>query len=270
MRRSPPWRIRGIFLPCLVAALLFGGCGATTGSPAAKQILRQVPREERIALVVLNFRNATLKEKAAEYEPWGFGIPSMIMTDLESIGLFNIQSWDALKDVLEQQAFQSMGVVDEREAVKIGRIAAARYLLSGSFMVLNGSLRIESKVFSVEEGTLLGAASVVGSVDRFYELEKELMLEMTNHLGALLTPEETARLAANIETRSVDASLANYAGEDALVRAKEFRRKGKPEQAETLLREAKERFRTALRQDPGYARARRNLATLTLAIPMTL
>ncbi len=87
MRRSPPWRIRGIFLPCLVAALLFGGCGATTGSPAAKQILRQVPREERIALVVLNFRNATLKEKAAEYEPWGFGIPSMIMTDLESIGL---------------------------------------------------------------------------------------------------------------------------------------------------------------------------------------
>ena len=256
-------------LPCLLATLQLGGC-QTAASPAAKQVLRQVPREERTALMVLNFRNATLKERAAEYEPWEFGIPSMIMTDLESIGLFNIQSWDMLKDVLEQQAFQSLGVVDEKEAVRIGRIVAARYLLSGSFMILDGNLRIESKLLSVEEGTLLGAASVSGRIDRFYELEKELVLEMTGHLGALLTPAESAALSGNVETRSVDASLSNYAGEFALVQAKELKRKGKPEQAESRLREAKERFRAALKHDPGYMRARSNLAALALAMPMTL
>lgn len=258
-----------ILLPCLLASFLLGGC-QTAVAPAAKQVLRQVPREDRITLMVLNFKNTTLKEKASEYEPWGFGLPSMIMTDLASIGLFNIQSWDTLKDVLEQQAFQSLGVVDEKEAVKIGKIVSARYLLSGSYMILNGSLRIESKIFSVEDGTLLGAESVAGRVDRFFELEKELVLEMTSHLGALLTPAETAHLSENVETRSVSASLSNYAGEFALIQSKELKRKGKPEQAEKLLQEARIRFKAALTYDPGYSRARSNLTALTLAIPMTL
>ncbi len=220
--------------------------------------------------MVLNFKNTTLKDKASEYEPWEFGIPAMIMTDLESIGVFNILSWHAMKDILEQQAFQSYGIVDEKEAVEIGKVAAARYLLTGSYTVMNGTIRIESKVFSVESGTLLGAASVSGEIDRFFDLEKELLIEMTSYLGTMLTPDEASQLASNIETKSVKASLDNYAGEYALLRADEQKGKGNREIKQKLIREAKSRFQDALKHDPGYARARHNLAQLAMAIPRTL
>lgn len=248
---------------------LAGGC-QTTGSHSVKKALRDIPREERVALMVLNFQNTTLKEKASEYEPWEFGIPDMIMTDLDSIGIFNILSWVRLKDVLEQQAFQSYGVVDEKEAVEIGKIVAARYLLTGSFMIMNGNLRIESKVFSVENGTLLGATSASGDIDRFFELEKKLVIDMTSYMGMMLTPSETSQLARNVETKSVVASLDNYAGELALLQAKDLKGKGKSDLAEKLIQEAKLRFKGAIKHDPGYQRAKKNLATLTMAIPMTL
>jgi tetratricopeptide (TPR) repeat protein len=220
--------------------------------------------------MVLNFKNTTLKEEASEYQPWEFGIPSMIMTDLESIGLFNILSWDRLKDILEQQAFQSYGIVDEEEAVEIGKIVAARYILSGSFMIMNGNLLIESKVFSVQNGTLIGATKVTGKVNRFFELEKQLVIKMTSYLDAILNAHEAEELAKNVETRSVDASLDNYAGEIALLKADNLKAEGKIEKAENLINEARLRFESSLKHDPSYERAKTNLASLTMAIPMTL
>jgi TolB-like protein len=262
-------RHRTALASCVLAVFLICGCSAA-GSPVGKTVLREVPRKDRVALMVLNFRNVSVKEKAAAYEPWEFGIPSMIITDLESIGVFNILSWHTLRDILEQQAFQSLGVVDEKGAVEIGKIAAARYLLTGSFMVMNGTLRIESKLFSVEDGTLLGAASASGGVDRFFELQKRLVLEMTARLGTALTPDEENRLAGNIETKSVDASLDNYAGEMALIRADRLKGTGKSDAARELIREAKARFQGALGHDPGYQRAKTNLSGLAMAIPKTL
>ena len=262
-------RHRTALASCLLAAFLICGCNAA-GSPSGKAVLRDIPRKDRIALMVLNFRNVSLKDKAAAYEPWEFGIPSMIISDLESIGVFNILSWHTLKDVLEQQAFQSLGVVDEKGAVEIGKIAAARYLLTGSFMVMNGTLRIESKLFSVEDGTLLGASSASGHIDRFFELQKRLVLEMTSSLGTALTPDEETRLAGNVETKSVDASLDNYAGEMALIQADRLKGKGKSDAARKLIQEAKARFQGAVEHDPGYQRAKMNLSSLTMAIPKTL
>lgn len=253
----------------ILSILLLAGC-KSTGPHSAGQVIRDIPREERVALMVMNFKNTTLKGMAAEYQPWEFGIPSMIITDLESIGVFNILSWERLEDIMEQQAFQSYGIVDEKKAVEIGKVVAAQYILSGSFIIMNGDLRIESKVFSVEKGTLLGAASVTGKLDRFFELEKQLVIDMTPYLGAMLTSDEAAFLAGNIETTSVDASLDNYAGEMALLQADELKVKGDTDQAEKLIEQARARFEDALQHDPAYDRARKNLASLTLAIPMTL
>ncbi len=249
--------------------LLAAGC-KTTGSSSTTTVLRQIPREDRVPLMVLNFKNSTLKKLSEEYQPWEFGIPSMIMTDLETIGIFNIISREMLKEVLREQALQQTGLVDEKQAVEFGKIVAARYVLTGTFMVIDGSLRIESRLLSVEYGTQLGAAAVTGRTDSFFDLEKQLVLEMTKHLGTVLTPEEEAQIASNIETRSLEASLHNYAGEIALYKAKDLKTQGKKDVAEKLILEARIRFEKALQHDPQYERARKNLASLTLGMPMTL
>jgi TolB-like protein len=263
--------VKSIITPVFLLLAVLSGC-QTTGSTLAgsSKVLREVPRADRIPVMVLNFRNGTLKDKAELYEPWELGLPSMIMTDLETIGVFNIISREMLKEVLREQAMQQTGIVDEKQAVQVGRIVAAKYVLTGNYMALDGQLHIESRLLSVEYGTQLSAAAVTGQVSGFFDLEKQLVLEMTRHLGAVLKPNEEKLIASNVETTSVDASLQNYAGEIKLYKAKDLEAEGKNKQAEKLILEARLRFEQALQYDPGYERAKMNLASLSMGIPMTL
>lgn len=253
----------------LVLSFSMAGCG-TAAQVGRGEPLRAIPREERVALMVTPFSNATAGEQGPRYEPWTHGIPAMLMSDLESIGVFNILSEEQLDSILEQQKLQSLGLVDEREAVRIGRLAAARSLLTGTFFVSGGQLRLEARVFSVETGTLLGAAAAMGKVERFFELEKELMVRMTPLLGATLTEEERVALENRVETRSMEASLSNYAGEKAAESARRLRTQGRTQDADRLFQEARARFENALREDPAYTRPKANISRLALAIPITL
>jgi TolB-like protein len=244
---------------------VFLQCASESG-----QVLRKVPRSERKNLMVLNLANITPKARAEEFKPWEFGIASMLMTDLESIGLFNIISRERLKDILSEQEFQITGVVEPAKAVKLGKIAAAKYILTGSFMEMRGTLRIESQVFSVETGKQLGAAAVTGKTDKFFELEKELVIKTTAYLDTMLTASETSPIKKNIETRSVKASLNNYSGEIAMLTAEELKEKGNEDKAKDVLNRAKEDFKEALKYDPNYERSRNNLSKIAISIPVTI
>ena len=128
------------FISSIIVVCVISVCS----SGPQKIVLRDMPREKRQGLMVLNFKNNTVKSKAQEFQPWEFGLSSMIMSDIESIGLFNIISREMLKDIVKEQEFQLSGLVDPRKAVKLGKLAAAKYILAGSFMEMNGGLRIES------------------------------------------------------------------------------------------------------------------------------
>ncbi len=263
--------MRKVFLGLLavVVLLALAGCKAT-GSSSVSEVLRDTPREQRTTLMILNFKNSTLQDRAEKFSPWEFGLASMVMTDLETVGLFNILSRELLKDVLREQAFQMSGMVNDSQAIEMGRIVAAKYVVTGTFMEMDGSLRIESRLLSVENGVQLGASAVAGRTETFFDLEKQLVIEMTRYLGVTLDDSESRKLASLVETRSMDASLSNYAGEMVLFEAKDMKAAGKVSGAKELLKQARIRFEIALKHDPGYQRARDNLASLTMAIPMTL
>jgi len=117
----------------------------------------------------------------------------------------------------------------------------------------------------------MGAASVTGKTETFFDLEKQLVLQLLPNLGAMLNQDETRRLTGNIETKSVDASLNNYAGEIALQKADRMKEDGQPEEvSQRMLEEAKQRFKKALDYDPAYERAKLNLEKIVMGIPMTL
>ncbi len=253
-------------LSCILMVCLIMGCH----SDSKNAPIEKIPRSQRAGLMVLNFKNSTLENRAKEFQPWEFGIASMIMTDLESIGLFNIVSMERLNDILDQQALQQLGVLDDQEVVKIGKIAAAKYLLTGSFMELNGYLRIEAQVLSVERGVQLGAAEITGPTNTFFQMEKELVIKLLSYMEVALNKQEEDLISRNIETRSIEASLSNYAGELAVIQADKYKKMGESSEAKFLIKEAKKNFKKALRYDPNYAKAKQNLLKLAKAIPMTL
>ena len=194
----------------------------------------------------------------------------MLMADIESIGLFNIVSRERLKDILKEKALQLSGLVDAASVVQVGKLAAAHYILTGSFTEMNGTLRVEAQVFSVESGAQLGAASVTGQTDQFFQIEKQLIFKITEYLKVMLADDSKAQIASNIETKSMYASLNNYAGEMILSDAADLLQQGKSDEANKLKKLARSNFKKALKYDPKYERAKKNLVKLTMGIPLTL
>ncbi len=244
--------------------LILCSCGSST------DYLRNIPRSERKGLAVLNYYNGTPRSRAMEFEPWEFGLASMVMTDIEAIGQFNIISRERLKGVLREQELQMTGLVDEKSVVRIGRIVGAAYMLTGSFTEMNGTLRIETQVYSVEKGTQMGTAAVTGRTDGFFNLQKELVAKVSRFLNVMLTEEERGKIAAKVETKSVRASLSNYRGEVEVQKARELAKEGKKQEAKRVIETARESFQQAVQIDPAYLKARKNLSKISLAIPVTL
>lgn len=256
--------MRKKIMSLFIISIFVYSCGSSTNT------LRQIPRAQRKGLVVVNFKNNTPKSRAPEYQPWEFGLASMVMTDIETIGMFNIVGKEQLKEVMKEQEFQLSGMVDPSKIAQLGKLVGADYILAGSFMEMNGNLRLETQVFSVEKGAQLGTASVMGKTDSFFDLEKELVVKTASYLDAMLNENEQKALASKIETKSVAASLSNYKGEIATMKANELRKAGKAEEAKKAIAEAKMSFEKAIEADPGYKKARENLSKVSLAIPVNL
>ncbi len=175
-----------------------------------------------------------------------------------------------MKDILREQTLQYSGLVDPESVVQVGKLAAAHYILTGSFTEMNGTLRVEAQLFSVESGTQLGAASITGQTDQFFKVEKQLMFKISEYLKAMLTEKGKAKIASNIETKSISASLSNYAGEINMSNAADLLQQGKSGEADKLKKLARSNFTKALKYDPKYEKAKNNLVKLTMGIPITL
>ena len=255
-----------IFSSVILSICLLIGC---TTLPE-KEILRNIPRADRSDLLVLNFRNNAIGDRAAEYQPWELGLAAMMMTDLEKIGLYNIIS---SRDV--STLSRGIGIKDsqkelEKDPLSVGKVVSAKYVLSGSFLEMGGQLRIEVRVLAIQTEMQLGVAAVFGMTDNFFDLQKQLVLKVTGLLETFLSQQEISAIREDVETTSVHASLNNYAGEIAVLRAEEYRGKGQKKIAASYEEMAEDNFRKALAIDPKYERAKRNLAKLVKGLPMTL
>ena len=256
----------------LLYVLIFTSCIPTGGRPGNSFSSEGeiIPRHQRSGLAILKFINSTSNEKADYFQPWEYGIAAMLTTDIEQTGMFNIVDRERLNDILEEQRLQATDLFDQSTAVSIGKMVSAEYILTGTFMVVENNLKIMGQVFSVEKGIQLGAVSAVGATEQFFMVEKELFEKVSDTLSMMLDTEKKRKILASIETKSVDASLNNYSGEIAMLKAEEMKKRGDTEKTKMYNDEAKNKFREALKADPKYKRAKENLSRLQMAIPMTL
>ena len=235
-----------------------------------KSATRSIPWSERSGLAVLKFVNTTSIERANYFKPWEYGLSAMLTTDLVKTGMFNVVDRVRLNDILKELELQKSGLVDQRTAVTIGKLIAAKYILTGTFMVVGKDLKIMAQVFSVDKGILLGASSATGKTENFFLVEKDLFTSLTKIMRIMLNDEKKAYIMRTFETKSVDASLENYSGEIAMMKADEMKKMGDKKEATMLRNYARQKFKEALKYDPGYERAKENFANMVKAIPMTL
>jgi hypothetical protein len=100
----------------LLLCIIFG-CATTP----EKEVLRHIPRSDRSAMVVLNFKNSTAGDAADKYQPWELGLASLMMTGLERIGRFNLYND---QDVLT--ATRGLGVIMSGEKIQPNYLKAGQ------------------------------------------------------------------------------------------------------------------------------------------------
>jgi TolB-like protein len=229
----------------------------------------KVPEESRKVISVMKFDDRTTE--SGRYRAWQLGIPDMIMEALGAIPYYKVISREHIVEkVLEEQQFQLAGVTDAATAVKVGGLLNAQLIVVGSYLVLGDNLQINAKVLDVRSGEIVAQASSGGPVGNFYTLHNDIAIRITQALNLELDESAREKLRERRDTTVVAASLANYEGQDRIEQMKALEQQKRAADAARAREEARKLFETAVQYDSKYEKAKKNLARLSLAIPMTL
>ncbi len=228
-----------------------------------------IPDSEKKIISVMKFDDRSIGTR--RYKPWRMGIPDMIMEALGAIPYYKVISREYMtRQVLKEQEFQLLGATDQDSAVKLGNLLNAQYIVIGSFQVFRNTLQITSKVVSVNTGEMIKQTSAAGKLDNFFTVQNQIAVNISTAMNLKLTEAAKKKLIKKYETRVLDASLANYRGEQKLEKIEVLKKKKKKEEVRKVKEEAKKDFKEAIKLDTNYEKAKKNLAKIGLGIPVTL
>ncbi|MEQ9499348.1 MAG: CsgG/HfaB family protein [Deltaproteobacteria bacterium] len=157
---------------------------ASVAAPAANAA---TPR-----FAVLPFENASTDPKLA---PLGKGLASMLATDLSQVTGFELVERQRIADIEAELDRGKAGKLSAKTAAKAGKLLGATHLVSGTFTVGGGTMRVDARLMMVRTGKVVLATSAEGERDAFFELEKTLVKKLIRAVRAKLTPKERRKIA---------------------------------------------------------------------------
>jgi TolB-like protein len=166
----------------------------------------------KLTVAISYFDNNTGKP---EYAPLAKGIADMLITDLSVVSSLQIVERAHLNKVLSEMKLSRSKFIDPATAQKLGKGLAARFVLAGGYVVANGRLSIDARVFEVATAKVLTSEQVEGKEDEFFSLEKDLVDLLIRTLDVKVASSERSRLRTNA-TQSLSAFKDYAAGLDYL------------------------------------------------------
>ncbi len=132
---------------------------------------------------VLPFDNAG----GPEFEVLGVGLQSMITTDLAQADDVEVVERARLQDLLDEMELAGRGVVDPKTAAEVGKVLQASHVVVGSFTVVGDTMRLDARAAEVSTAKVAFQAERTGPRDAFFELEKDLVTQLIEGVGAELS-----------------------------------------------------------------------------------
>jgi TolB-like protein len=230
--------MRLVLLP--LAALL-----VMTGLPRASAA--QEVADTRPGIAVFPFTNGgSFGPQREDLEPLQVGIQQMLLTELAQNPNLRIVERSRIREILDEQGLVTSGQVDPNTAARIGRLVGARYIITGAFMDLYGTFRLDGRVVDVETGEILRTQEVRDRKQNIYGLLVDLSARITE--GVNLPPLE-APVARQRRARAIPPEAVTLYS-----RAQVFEDLGQQDRAIELYRQIAQSFpemteaREALRQ----------------------
>jgi tetratricopeptide (TPR) repeat protein len=189
-----------------------------------------------VAVMPLRFTGAD-----SSLRPLERGIAELLTTDLARSSKLTVVERSRIQALLDELGRQQSGQTDAATSVRAGKLLRAGRVVQGSILQLGGSqLRLDAAVVDVPTTRISGTAAGADQLDRLFDLEKRIALDLFRELGVTLTVAERNAIEQR-PTRSLTAFLAysrGLASED----------QGRYDEAGGF-------YRDAIRLDPGFGAA---------------
>lgn len=192
-------------------------------------IMRQRLREEAATLVKEETRAGAPDRSVVTVFPFryigvsrelgvlGKGLAEFLTTDLAKVRSLRVVERSRIAALMEEIGLGSSGLVDDRTALRMGRITGAGTVVNGVYRDFTGGVSIESAVADVAKGLLDNLRPASGRLESVFDMEKGIVFDAITRLGVELTEVEREDIART-PTRSLLAFLEfcrGLAAEDA-------------------------------------------------------
>jgi TolB-like protein len=171
-----------------------------------------------------------------DYEALGIGLQQMLITELSQNSALRLVERSRIREILDELELTRSGFVDPETSATVGRLVQARYMIVGSFVDANGTMRLDARVDNVETGEILSetATKVQGN--------RENLLDMVIDLGVQIV--ESADLPPLPGPVVAERKALNYPAEAIQLYSRALRReeRGDREGMAELLRELTSNF----------------------------
>jgi tetratricopeptide (TPR) repeat protein len=200
-------------------------------------------------LSVADFDGSNLPPDLA---PLARGLTDFTASDLAKVTSLTILERQRLAAVLQELEFSQSGFVDPATAPRVGKLMGSRRMITATLLSSgDDDITIDGAVVDAVEGTTRRTEPLENSLDNIFALQKQFVFEILDKLGVELTIDERDDISA-VPTESYLAFLAYSRGLD-------FEDRG-------MLPAAKREYASAVKQDPGFANAQRNLTATSVTI----
>ncbi len=135
--------------------------GALTYDPAK---VRQVGR--RLTIAVLPFQGNGDSQDYVE------AATDRMVTQLVELRRFRVIERTKLEEVLQEQKLQVSGVVDDRTAVDVGRVAGADAIVVGSVSVIGSTATVSGRLIDTQSSEVIVARNARGDGTNLEDVEK--------------------------------------------------------------------------------------------------
>jgi TolB-like protein len=173
---------------------------AAQSAPPAATTAATPAQATRPTVAVLAFDN---RSGRPDYDALGQGLAAMMTTDLATVKELRVVERERLADITREIDAQRSARFDSTTAVRVGRLAGAQFLVTGSLAAVDPQLRLDTRVIRVETGVIVKTAQVTGRVEAFLDLQQRLVKQLVRDLDIALSPEREAQLDARVANNGI-------------------------------------------------------------------
>ena len=218
-----------------LAALL----AAAVSAPGA---LAQAADPNLPTVAVLDFTGFLMGE-GGNSAPLGKAVSAMLITELTGQPGLRVVERFELQDLIQEQKLALSGLVDENQAVEIGRLVGAQYMVYGQVSGVMGTLRMDMRAVDVETSEILEVMKLTGKTEELLDIVVQMADDFADQLD-LAPPSDRPDVASVPPMATIEFS-----------RGLDFEDK---DDVPTAI----EHYRKALEIFPGHEGARRALERL--------